>query len=259
MSTNKKLSTNKTFKKKRLKQKRSKLAKKPQKLPLYHPHININNNGMPNRTILSQKVLEQARNQSQKVLKRKNEQYAKKIVKMSKTFAKMSEDPDVQEKFATMVVKVGSALAVVLENGGDVFSALVKEFAPAARTITLASSDLVQDTLVNAGLGVVGTVPVVGDVAEAVGEEFNDANESFWRSFMAIFKVFPDVINIIQKGVNDTSEAMKMTDDVIVSLNDLIQAINNVSENLETHSSKKISGGKRKNKTKKRKRHRKKH
>lgn len=227
-------------------------------LPKTLQPVNTNAN-MPTRVQLSQEALRASREQSQKILDETAKHAAKGIRKGSQVLARISQDPEVQRKFADTIVKVGDAVAVVAENGGDIFAALVEKIGPAARTITFASSDLIQDSIGNIILGAVGTVPVVGDVAEAVGEEFIDANDSFWRSFMAIFKIFPDVMNIIQQGMTNTEQAIEVSDDLIRTMNELVMAVNNVSQNLETQSSKKISGGKRKNKTKKRKRHRKKH
>ena len=204
-----------------------------------------------------------SREQSQKILDAAAKQAAKGIRKGSKALAKISQDPEVQRKFAETIVKVGDAVAVVAENGGDIFAALVEKIGPAARTITFASSDLIQDSVGNVILGAVGTVPVVGDVAEAIGEEFIDANDSFWRSFMALFKIFPDVMNIIQQGMTNTGQAIKVSDDLLRSMNELAMAVNNVSGNLESENSapKNINaikkGGRRNRKTKKQ--HRKKH
>ena len=223
-------------------------------LPKTQQPINTNAN-MPTRVQLSQEALNASREQSQKILDAATKQAARGIRKGSVALAKISQDPEVQRKFAETIVKVGDAVAIVAENGGDIFAALVEKIGPAARTITFASSDLIQDSLGNVILGAVGTVPIVGDVAEAIGQEFIDTNDSFWRSFMAIFKIFPDVINIIQKGMNDTGEALRVSDDLLLSMNGLAKAVNNVSNNLEnesTNNRKKIGGHKYpKNKTKK--------
>lgn len=202
-------------------------------LPKVLQPVNTNAN-MPTRVQLSQEALRASREQSQKILDAAAKHAAKGIRKGSKTLAKISQDPEVQRKFAETIVKVGDAVAVVAENGGDIFAALVEKIGPAARTITFASSDLIQDSVGNVILGAVGTVPVVGDIAEAVGEEFIDANDSFWRSFMALFKIFPDVMNIVQQGMNNTGEAIKVSDDLLRSMNELALAVNNVSGNLES-------------------------
>ena len=87
--------------------------------------------------------------------------------------------------------KVGDALAAVAENSGEITADMVEKFGPAFKQYMFAASDMVQDTIFDSAMGIIGAIPVIGDIASTAGQVLDSANENAWRSFWATYQSYP--------------------------------------------------------------------
>ena len=166
----------------------------------------------------------------------------------SKALARVSQDPEVQKEFAKTVVKVGDALAAVAENSGEITADMVEKFGPAFKQYVFAASDMIQDTIFDSAMGVVGTIPVVGDVVATAGQVLKSGNKNSWRSFFATVKAIPDAVNIAGKAVTDAEENVKVLRQTNQQFQKMANAINNITKADEMKT---VAGTKGKKKSKK--------
>jgi len=167
---------------------------------------------------------------SKAVLDRELKQNIKRIKKGTKALALISKNPEVQEELAETIEKVGNATAAVAANSGEILADFAEKMGPAIRTLTMAASDMVNDTIFNSAMGIVGAVPIVGDIVSTAGQEFKSTNENFWRSYWASMKAFPELVGIANRGVAGADESMDVIRSAQEQTGKLINAIDNVSK-----------------------------
>ncbi len=151
----------------------------------------------------------------------------------SKALAKVSQDPEVQREFAITVEKVGDALAAIAENSGEITADMVEKFGPAFKQYWFAASDMIQDTIFDATMGVIGAVPVVGDIASTAGQVLDSANENGWRSFWATYQAFPRAVDIAGRAVANASNNAQTVRETNAQLQKMTNAFNNVAKSIE--------------------------
>ena len=151
----------------------------------------------------------------------------------SKALARVSQDPEVQKEFAITVEKVGDALAAVAENSGEITADMVEKFGPAFKQYMFAASDMVQDTIFDTTMGVIGAVPVVGDIASTAGQVLDSANENGWRSFWATYQAVPRAVDIAGRAVTNASNNAQTVRETNVQLQKMTNAFNNVAKSIE--------------------------
>jgi len=151
----------------------------------------------------------------------------------SKALARVSQDPEVQKEFAITVEKVGDALAAVAENSGEITAEMVEKFGPAFKQYMFAASDMVQDTVFDTAMGVVGAIPVVGDIASTAGQVLDSANENGWRSFWATYQAFPRAVDIAGRAVANASNNAQTVRETNAQLQKMTNAFNNVAKSIE--------------------------
>lgn len=178
-------------------------------------------------------VLTDNRNVSKAALDRSVKQAADAIRKYSRVIAVLSKNPEVQREFADTVVKVGDAIAALSLNYGEFLADFAEKMGPAVKTFTMAASDMVQDTIFNSAMGVVGAIPVVGDIVSTAGQEFNSANENFWTAYWAWVKTVPDLVSIMNKGVEGIDQNMDVIRSAQSQTNRLINAVDNISKSID--------------------------
>ena len=151
----------------------------------------------------------------------------------SKALARVSQDPEVQKEFAITVEKVGDALAAVAENSGEITAEMVEKFGPAFKQYMFAASDMVQNTIFDTAMGVVGAVPVVGDIASTAGQVLNSANNNAWRSFWATYKAVPRAVDIAGQAVTNAGENAQVLSATNQQMQKMTNAFNNVAKAIE--------------------------
>ena len=167
---------------------------------------------MPQSIQASQQTLSRQQQVASKVLDEAAKKTADGIRSGSKALARVSQDPEVQKEFAITVEKVGDALAAVAENSGEITADMVEKFGPAFKQYVFAASDMVQDTVFDAAMGVVGAIPIVGDVVSTAGQVLDSGNENGWRSFWATYKAIPHAVNIAGQAVTDAGENAQVSE-----------------------------------------------
>jgi len=167
----------------------------------------------------------------------------------SKALAKVSQDPEVQREFAITVEKVGDALAAIAENSGEITADMVEKFGPAFKQYWFAASDMIQDTIFDATMGVIGAVPVVGDIASTAGQVLDSANENGWRSFWATYQAVPHAVDIAGQAVTNAGKNAQVLNSTNQQMQKMTNAFNNVAKAIEMDAA---SGSKGKKKSRKR-------
>ena len=168
----------------------------------------------------------------------------------SKALAKVAQDPEAMKSLAETIEAVGNATAKVAENSGEIAADMVEKFGPAFKQWAFAMGDMVQDTVFDATMGVIGAVPVIGDVASTAGQILDSGNENFWQSYWAGWRAFPHAVNIAGKSVNKFGEAAEDFGKVGKPVNKLANNIGKLADNIGDEVA---EAGSSKSKTRKRK------
>ena len=166
----------------------------------------------------------------------------------SKALAKVAQDPEAMKSLSETIEAVGNATAKVAENSGEITADMVEKFGPAFKQWVFAGSDMIQDTLFDLIMGIIGAVPVVGDVGATAGQILDSGNENFWRAFWAAWKAFPHAVNIAGKSVNKFGEAAEDFGKVGKPVDKLANNIGKLADNIDAEVAK---AGKSKSKTRK--------
>ena len=196
----------------------------------------------------SQLVLTKQQQRASEVLDAAVNVTANQIRVGSKALAKVAQDPEAMQSLAETIEAVGNATAKVAENSGEITADMVEKFGPAFKQWVFAGSDMIQDTLFDAIMGIVGAVPVVGDVAATAGQILDSGNENFWRSYWAAWRAFPHAVNIAGKSVNKFGEAAEDFGRVGKPVEKLANNIGKLADNIDAEVAK---AGKSKSKTRK--------
>ena len=196
----------------------------------------------------SQLVLTKNQQRASEVLDAAVNATAKQIRIGSKALAKVAQDPEAMKSLSETIEAIGNATAKVAENSGEITADMVEKFGPAFKQWVFAGSDMIQDTLFDAIMGIVGAVPVVGDVAATAGQILDSGNENFWRAYWAAWKAFPHAVNIAGKSVNKFGEAAEDFGKVGKPVEKLANNIGKLADNIDAEVAK---AGKSKSKTKK--------
>ena len=196
----------------------------------------------------SQLVLTKNQQRASEVLDAAVNATAKQIRIGSKALAKVAQDPEAMKSLSETIEAIGNATAKVAENSGEITADMVEKFGPAFKQWVFAGSDMIQDTLFDAIMGIVGAVPVVGDVAATAGQILDSGNENFWRAYWAGWKAFPHAVNIAGKSVNKFGEAAEDFGRVGKPVEKLANNIGKLADNIDAEVAK---AGKLKSKTKK--------
>ena len=196
----------------------------------------------------SQLVLTKQQQRASEVLDAAVNATANQIRVGSKALAKVAQDPEAMKSLAETIEAIGNATAKVAENSGEITADMVEKFGPAFKQWVFAGSDMIQDTLFDAIMGIVGAVPVVGDVAATAGQILDSGNENFWRAYWAGWKAFPHAVNIAGKSVNKFGEAAEDFGRVGKPVEKLANNIGKLADNIDAEVAK---AGKSKSKTRK--------
>lgn len=216
----------------------------------------------------SQMVLTKQQQRSSEVLDAAVNATANQIRVGSKALAKVAQDPEAMKSLSETIEAVGNATAKVAENSGEITADMVEKFGPAFKQWVFAGSDMIQDTIFDAAMGIVGTVPVVGDFFSTAGQVLDSGNENFWHSYWAGWKAFPHVVKIAGKSVNKFGEAAEDFGKVGKPVDKLANNIGKLADNIDAEvakagkTRKKQAGGKkyrRKKGTKKKARRKRRH
>ncbi len=216
----------------------------------------------------SQLVLTKQQQRASEVLDAAVDATANQIRVGSKALAKVAQDPEAMKSLSETIEAVGNATAKVAENSGEITADMVEKFGPAFKQWVFAGSDMIQDTIFDAAMGVVGTVPVVGDFFSTAGQVLDSGNENFWHSYWAGWKAFPHAVNIAGKSVNKFGEAAEDFGKVGKPVDKLANNIGKLADNIDAEvakagkTRKKQAGGKkyrRKKGTKKKARRKRRH
>ncbi len=167
----------------------------------------------------------------------------------SKALAKVAQDPEAMKSLSETIEAVGNATAKVAENSGEITADMVEKFGPAFKQWVFAGSDMIQDTLFDVIMGIIGAVPVVGDVGATAGQILDSGNENFWRAFWAAWKAFPHAVNIAGKSVNKFGEAAEDFGKVGKPVDKLANNIGKLADNIDAEVAKAGKGKSKKGKT----------
>ena len=198
----------------------------------------------------SQLVLTKQQQRASEVMDAAVDATARQIRIGSKALAKVAQDPEAMKSLAETIEAVGNATAKVAENSGEIAADMVEKFGPAFKQWVFAGSDMVQDTVFDAAMGVIGAVPVLGDVASTAGQILDSGNENFWQSYWAGWRAFPHAVNIAGKSVNKFGEAAEDFGKVGKPVNKLANNIGKLADNIGDEVA---EAGSSKSKTRKRK------
>ena len=163
----------------------------------------------------------------------------------SKALARVSQDPEVQKEFAITVEKVGDALAAVAENSGEITAEMVEKFGPAFKQYMFAGSDMIQDVVFDSAMGIVGAIPVVGDIASTAGQVLDSANENGWRSFWATYQAIPHAVDIAGQAVTNAGENAQVLNATNQQMQKMTNAFNNVAKAVEMEAATGAKKGKK--------------
>ena len=197
----------------------------------------------------SQLVLTKNQQRASEVLDAAVNATAKQIRIGSKALAKVAQDPEAMKSLSETIEAVGNATAKVAENSGEITADMVEKFGPAFKQWVFAGSDMIQDTLFDAIMGIVGAVPVVGDVAATAGQILDSGNENFWQAYWAAWKAFPHAVNIAGKSVNKFGEAAEDFGKVGKPVDKLANNIGKLADNIDAEVAKAGKGKSKKGKT----------
>jgi len=197
----------------------------------------------------SQLVLTKQQQRASEVLDAAVNVTANQIRVGSKALAKVAQDPEAMQSLAETIEAVGNATAKVAENSGEITADMVEKFGPAFKQWVFAGSDMIQDTLFDAIMGIVGAVPVVGDVAATAGQILDSGNENFWQAYWAAWKAFPHAVNIAGKSVNKFGEAAEDFGKVGKPVDKLANNIGKLADNIDAEVAKAGKGKSKKGKT----------
>ena len=198
----------------------------------------------------SQLVLTKQQQRASEVMDAAVDATARQIRIGSKALAKVAQDPEAMKSLAETIEAVGNATAKVAENSGEITADMVEKFGPAFKQWVFAGSDMIQDTVFDAAMGVIGAVPVLGDVASTAGQILDSGNENFWQSYWAGWRAFPHAVNIAGKSVNKFGEAAEDYGKVGKPVNKLANNIGKLADNIGDEVA---EAGSSKSKTRKRK------
>ena len=196
----------------------------------------------------SQLVLTKQQQRASEVLDAAVNATANQIRVGSKALAKVAQDPEAMKSLSETIEAIGNATAKVAENSGEITADMVEKFGPAFKQWVFAGSDMIQDTLFDLIMGIIGAVPVVGDVGATAGQILDSGNENFWRAFWAAWKAFPHAVNIAGKSVNKFGEAAEDFGRVGKPVEKLANNIGKLADNIDAEVAK---AGKSKSKTRK--------
>ena len=196
----------------------------------------------------SQLVLTKQQQRASEVLDAAVNATANQIRVGSKALAKVAQDPEAMKSLSETIEAIGNATAKVAENSGEITADMVEKFGPAFKQWVFAGSDMIQDTLFDVIMGIIGAVPVVGDVGATAGQILDSGNENFWRAFWAAWKAFPHAVNIAGKSVNKFGEAAEDFGRVGKPVEKLANYIGKLADNIDAEVAK---AGKSKSKTRK--------
>lgn len=197
----------------------------------------------------SQLVLTKQQQRASEVLDAAVNATANQIRVGSKALAKVAQDPEAMKSLSETIEAVGNATAKVAENSGEITADMVEKFGPAFKQWVFAGSDMIQDTLFDAIMGIVGAVPVVGDVAATAGQILDSGNENFWQAYWAAWKAFPHAVNIAGKSVNKFGEAAEDFGKVGKPVDKLANNIGKLADNIDAEVAKAGKGQSKKGKT----------
>jgi len=216
----------------------------------------------------SQLVLTKQQQRASEVLDAAVDATANQIRVGSKALAKVAQDPEAMKSLSETIEAVGNATAKVAKGAGEITADMVEKFGPAFKQWVFAGSDMIQDTIFDATMGVVGTIPVVGDFFSTAGQVLDSGNENFWHSYWAGWKAFPHAVNIAGKSVDKFGEAAEDFGKVGEPVDKLANNIRKLADNIDAEvakagkTRKKQAGGKkyrRKKGTKKKARRKRRH
>jgi len=194
---------------------------------------------------VSQQALTKQQQIASKVMDEALRKTAAGIRSGSKALARVSQDPEVQKEFAITVEKVGDALAAVAENSGEITAEMVEKFGPAFKQYMFAASDMVQDTLFDSAMGIIGAVPVIGDIASTAGQVLDSGNENAWHSFWTTYKAIPHAIDIAGQAVTNAGKNAQVLNNTNQQMQKMTNAFNNVAKAVEMETA---AGAKKGNK-----------
>ena len=197
----------------------------------------------------SQLVLTKQQQRASEVLDAAVKATANQIRVGSGALAQVAQDPEAMKSLAETIEAIGNATAKVAENSGEITADMVEKFGPAFKQWVFAGSDMIQDTLFDAIMGIVGAVPVVGDVAATAGQILDSGNENFWQAYWAAWKAFPHAVNIAGKSVNKLGEAAEDFGRVGKPVEKLANNIGKLADNINAEVAKAGKGKSKKGKT----------
>ena len=181
----------------------------------------------------SQRALTRQQQIASAVLDKAVENTAQGIRIGSKALAKIAKDPEAMKEFAETIEAIGLATAKVAENSGEIAAEWAEVFSPAFKQWVFAASDMVQDILFDTTMGVVGAVPVLGDIASTAGQVLDSCNENFWRSYWAGWRALPNAVNIAGDSVNMIGEAAEDYGKVGKPMNKLANRVAKLADNID--------------------------
>jgi len=197
----------------------------------------------------SQLVLTKQQQRASEVLDAAVNATANQIRVGSKALAKVAQDPEAMKSLSETIEAVGNATAKVAENSGEITADMVEKFGPAFKQWVFAGSDMIQDTLFDVIMGIIGAIPVVGDVGATAGQILDSGNENFWQAYWAAWKAFPHAVNIAGKSVNKFGEAAEDFGKVGKPVDKLANNIGKLADNIDAEVAKAGKGKSKKGKT----------
>jgi len=197
----------------------------------------------------SQLVLTKQQQRASEVLDAAVNTTAKQIRIGSKALAKVAQDPEAMQSLSETIEAVGNATAKVAENSGEITADMVEKFGPAFKQWVFAGSDMVNNVTFDLLMGLVGTVPGIGDFFSTVGQVAKSGGKNSLRSILATYFAVPDAVNIAGKSVDKFGEAAKDFGKVGKPVEKLANNIGKLADNIDAEVAK--AGKSKKGKTRK--------
>jgi len=122
---------------------------------------------------------------------------------------------------------------------------MVEKFGPAFKQYMFAASDMVQDTIFDSAMGVIGAVPVIGDIASTAGQVLNSGNKNAWQSFWTTYKAVPHAIDIAGQAVTNAGKNAQILNATNQQLQKMTNAFNNVAKAVEMETAAGAKKGKK--------------